>query len=351
MRPRRRPARPRQAHPAGGAREGRRLRHRRGAARARSSRTQTSRRTSTRPTSGSCAAPASASAATSTARVTLADLAAEACTMRARRTPAATPPTSTTSSSATLTPDRLMPGLAPAVAELIGCDLAGAVDVNAACAGFLYAPRPGRRARRVRPREARRSSAAPRRSAAITDHARPRHRDPLRRRRRRGRRRRPASSTAAARRSCCAPTARHADLLYADLRRAPAADGGPRGLPPRRRADGRGDARGAAARRASTIDDVDLLRRPPGQRSASSRPPRGASACPRRRSSSTSTRSPTRRARRSRSRCARPSSEGRLKPGDTVAMATFGAGFVVGRRRHVVEGARPCHRLRTPSRS
>ena len=38
-----------------------------------------------------------------------------------------------------LTPDRMMPGLAPAVAEQIGCDLAGAVDLNAACAGFLYA--------------------------------------------------------------------------------------------------------------------------------------------------------------------------------------------------------------------
>ncbi|MEA2184413.1 MAG: 3-oxoacyl-[acyl-carrier-protein] synthase [Solirubrobacteraceae bacterium] len=38
-----------------------------------------------------------------------------------------------------LTPDRLMPGLAPAVADAIGANGAGAVDVNAACAGFLYA--------------------------------------------------------------------------------------------------------------------------------------------------------------------------------------------------------------------
>jgi 3-oxoacyl-[acyl-carrier-protein] synthase-3 len=38
-----------------------------------------------------------------------------------------------------LTPDRMMPGLAPSVAERIGCDLAGAIDLNAACAGFLYA--------------------------------------------------------------------------------------------------------------------------------------------------------------------------------------------------------------------
>jgi 3-oxoacyl-[acyl-carrier-protein] synthase-3 len=38
-----------------------------------------------------------------------------------------------------LTPDRLMPGMAPAVADLIGANGAGAVDVNAACSGFLYA--------------------------------------------------------------------------------------------------------------------------------------------------------------------------------------------------------------------
>jgi len=39
----------------------------------------------------------------------------------------------------TVTPDRLMPGLAPGIAELIGTNGAGAVDVNAACAGFMYA--------------------------------------------------------------------------------------------------------------------------------------------------------------------------------------------------------------------
>ena len=37
------------------------------------------------------------------------------------------------------TPDQLMPGLAPAVAHAIGATHAGAVDVNAACAGFIYA--------------------------------------------------------------------------------------------------------------------------------------------------------------------------------------------------------------------
>jgi 3-oxoacyl-[acyl-carrier-protein] synthase-3 len=39
----------------------------------------------------------------------------------------------------TITPDRVTPGLAPEVARIIGADRASAVDVNAACAGFLYA--------------------------------------------------------------------------------------------------------------------------------------------------------------------------------------------------------------------
>lgn len=39
---------------------------------------------------------------------------------------------------ATFTPDRLMPGLAPKVAKVLGTNGAGAIDVNAACAGFLY---------------------------------------------------------------------------------------------------------------------------------------------------------------------------------------------------------------------
>jgi 3-oxoacyl-[acyl-carrier-protein] synthase-3 len=69
---------------------------------------------------------------------TLADLAAEACTMAlkdAGREAADVDRVMVCS----LTPDRMMPGLAPAVALQIGCDLAGAVDLNAACAGFLYA--------------------------------------------------------------------------------------------------------------------------------------------------------------------------------------------------------------------
>jgi 3-oxoacyl-[acyl-carrier-protein] synthase-3 len=69
---------------------------------------------------------------------TLANLAAEACTMAlddAGRDAADVDRVMVCS----LTPDRMMPGLAPAVAQEIGCNLAGAVDLNAACAGFLYA--------------------------------------------------------------------------------------------------------------------------------------------------------------------------------------------------------------------
>ena len=39
---------------------------------------------------------------------------------------------------ATITPDRLTPGLAPAIAARIGAPHAGVVDINAACCGFLY---------------------------------------------------------------------------------------------------------------------------------------------------------------------------------------------------------------------
>ena len=38
----------------------------------------------------------------------------------------------------TITPDLVTPGLAPAIAAELGADRAGAVDLNAACAGFLY---------------------------------------------------------------------------------------------------------------------------------------------------------------------------------------------------------------------
>ena len=113
--------------------------------------------------------------------------------------------------------------------------------------GLSLRPRPDRRADRVRPREAR---ARRRRRGAQPRHRpqRPRHRDPLRRRRRRGRRRgrrvrvRLLAVRARLRRRARRPALRRP-------RRAAAADGGPGGLPPRRRAHGRGDAEALRARR------------------------------------------------------------------------------------------------------
>jgi 3-oxoacyl-[acyl-carrier-protein] synthase-3 len=68
---------------------------------------------------------------------TLTDLAADACTAAladAGRDPADVDHVIVS----TLTPDRLMPGLAPGIADAIGANGAGAVDINAACSGFLY---------------------------------------------------------------------------------------------------------------------------------------------------------------------------------------------------------------------
>jgi 3-oxoacyl-[acyl-carrier-protein] synthase-3 len=69
--------------------------------------------------------------------VTLTDLAAEAC--RAALQDAGRAATDVDHLIvATFTPDRLMPGLAPKLAKVLGTNGAGAIDVNAACAGFLY---------------------------------------------------------------------------------------------------------------------------------------------------------------------------------------------------------------------
>jgi 3-oxoacyl-[acyl-carrier-protein] synthase-3 len=68
---------------------------------------------------------------------TLADLAASACS-------AALEDAGTAASDvdqvivATITPDQLTPGLAPAVAAKLGAESAAVVDINAACTGFLY---------------------------------------------------------------------------------------------------------------------------------------------------------------------------------------------------------------------
>ena len=70
--------------------------------------------------------------------LTLADLAADACREAladARRDPADVEHVIV----ATVTPERVFPGLAPELATTIGASGAAAVDVNAACAGFVYA--------------------------------------------------------------------------------------------------------------------------------------------------------------------------------------------------------------------
>jgi 3-oxoacyl-[acyl-carrier-protein] synthase-3 len=69
---------------------------------------------------------------------TLADLATRACRIAledAGRTPAEVDHVIVS----TITPDRLTPGIAPYLAEALGCEHAAAVDINAACAGFMYA--------------------------------------------------------------------------------------------------------------------------------------------------------------------------------------------------------------------
>ncbi len=69
---------------------------------------------------------------------TLAELATDAC-LRALEDAGATGPEVDQVIVSTITPDRLTPGLAPEIARAIGAADAGAVDCNAACAGFVYA--------------------------------------------------------------------------------------------------------------------------------------------------------------------------------------------------------------------
>jgi 3-oxoacyl-[acyl-carrier-protein] synthase III len=68
---------------------------------------------------------------------TLADLAASACAAALRDADIAASEVDQVI-VATITPDQLTPGLAPAVAAKLGIEHAAVVDLNAACAGFLY---------------------------------------------------------------------------------------------------------------------------------------------------------------------------------------------------------------------
>jgi 3-oxoacyl-[acyl-carrier-protein] synthase-3 len=71
-------------------------------------------------------------------RLTLTELAAEACAQAladAHRRPEDVDAVI----ASTITPDRLTPGLAPGLAHALGLRSVGAHDINAACAGFVYA--------------------------------------------------------------------------------------------------------------------------------------------------------------------------------------------------------------------
>jgi 3-oxoacyl-[acyl-carrier-protein] synthase-3 len=69
-------------------------------------------------------------------RLSLTDLAAQAC-REALRDAGRSPAEVGRVIVATITPDRITPGLAPGVAAAVGARGAGASDVNAACVGFL----------------------------------------------------------------------------------------------------------------------------------------------------------------------------------------------------------------------
>ena len=201
---------------------------------------------STPTTPGSSAAPASGRAAGWTPTSRSRPLAARACAdalADAGRTAAEVDQIIVT----TITPDKVTPGLAPEVARLIGAHGAAAVDLNAACAGFLYAL--DQAAALVETGRAgvvlvcgaealsRLTDTEDRGTAVLFGDG--------------------AGAVVVAAGELdrgvsrfvlgCDPE--QGALLYADNDRPQAADAGPRGLPPRGRADGRGDARGAARRR------------------------------------------------------------------------------------------------------
>ena len=175
---------------------------------------------------------------------------------------------------ATMSQDEIMPNAAPLVAHALGAERAGAIDIGAACSGFLAALRLGRRPDRDRPRRPRprdrRRGADPARSTSTT------------------RRPRTCSATAPAR-SCSAPTAPARIgpiMLAADGSLGPAITcsydgprdrhGRPLDLPDGRQAPVRGHRRRRRARRPRARRHRPV-RLPPGQRRASSAPSASAS--------------------------------------------------------------------------
>ena len=228
---------------------------------------------------------------------------------------------------ATMSQDELTPNTAPLVAHALGAERAGAIDVGAACTGWLSGLQlaagqiESGRAERVLLIGAeiltRLTDFDDRKTAALFgDGAGAVVLGPRRRRRRSGRSR------------CAADGA----LARDDLRHARGPQdphGRPRHVPERGQAPVRGHASRRSRRRASssTTSTCSSTTRPTGASCARSA---SASTCRRPRSPTTSASSATRRPRRSRSRsacCARTAACG---PATACCVAAIGAGFTWG---------------------
>ena len=227
------------------------------ACRPRSSRTRRSPSASASTTTGSCSAPASARAAAPRRRDRLdrprgrrrPPRAGRRRRRRRRRRPRARRDDDAGRADAR-TPRRV-------VATALGADNAGAIDVGAACTGFLAALRARRRPDRDRPRRPR---ARDRRRAPDAHHRprRPQHRRAVRRRRRRRRarrRRRGRDRPDRAGRGRRPRRPHHG----APTTSASCAMDGHRRLQARGQAHVRGDRRRRAPRAGLELDDIDLF--------------------------------------------------------------------------------------------
>ena len=258
---------------------------------------------------------------------TLADLAAAAAD-RALAAAAVSPREVDLVLVATLTADQRMPNAAPVVAEMIGARGAGAIDVGAACTGFVSALSTGLRPRSSRDARTRSWWSEPRCSAGSSTTttgapARCSATAPA------PSWSRPAEGDDAIGPSCSVPTA-PADLIEPIARRDLVRMQGPRHLPPCGRADQRSSlGRRAGCGGAERLAEIDALRLPPGQRPHPHRDRRPAWCCRRSGSSTASAATATSRRRRSRWRSTRRAG-GDAARGSRVLLAAFGAGLTWG---------------------
>ena len=289
----------------------------------------TSRRAWTRPTSGSSSAPASSERHWLNGSQTLADLAVDACADALADAGRGADEVDRVI-VATITPDRLTPGPRARGRRAHRRARGRRRRHQRRLRRLPRRARPGRRRWSSRGRA--RCVARLRRRGAVAHHRlrRPLDRGPVRRRRRRGRGRRRASSS-----SACRPFEMHSDGVNADLLYAERDE---RLL----RMQGREVYRHAVARMAEATERGAAPRRPraPTTSTCSSptRPTRGSSRRPRPRlgvprrpgRARTSIASPTRRPPSIPLALWQAERDGRLRPGATVALAAFGAGFVWG---------------------